>query len=91
MWLERLTIIVPSLSNPRLPIISEPYFPSMTEWSLFAGGVAAFCLLFLIFAKIFPIISIWEIKEGREEGLNEAKERLDSYLPDIIISEEEAT
>lgn len=91
MWLERLTIIIPSLANPRLHIISAPYIPTMTEWALFAGGIAVFCLLFLIFAKIFPIISIWEIKEGREEGLDEAKERLDSYLPDIIVSEEEAT
>ncbi len=81
MWLERLIIIVPSLSNPRLPVVSQPYVPSLTEWALFAWGVSVFCLLFLIFSKIFPIISIWEIKEGREEGLEAAKSRLDSYLP----------
>lgn len=88
MWLERLIIIIPSLSNPRLPLAVEPYIPSVTEWALFAGGVAVFCLLFLIFSKIFPIISIWEIKEGRSAGLDEAKDRLDSYLPDTISTEE---
>jgi len=84
MWLERLTIIVPTLSKPRLPIISAPYIPSLTEWALFAGGVAVFCFLFLLFSKVFPLISIWEIKEGRSAGLDEAKERLDSYLPDTV-------
>jgi len=82
MWLERLIIIVPSLSNPRLPVVSEPYIPSLTEWSLFAGGVAVFCFLFLIFSRFFPIISIWEIKEGRTEGIEVVKSRLESYLPD---------
>ncbi|MEE8336264.1 MAG: hypothetical protein V3S48_07510, partial [Candidatus Neomarinimicrobiota bacterium] len=70
------------LSKPRLPIISAPYIPSLTEWALFAGGISVFCFLFLLFSKVFPLISIWEIKEGRSTGLDEAKERLDSYLPD---------
>ncbi|RMF07433.1 MAG: polysulfide reductase [Candidatus Neomarinimicrobiota bacterium] len=88
MWLERLIIIVPSLSNPRLPVVSEPYVPSLTEWSLFAGGVAAFCLMFLLFSKLFPLISIWEIKEGRAEGLEAVHQRLESYLPDTPAVQE---
>ncbi|NOZ74476.1 MAG: polysulfide reductase NrfD [FCB group bacterium] len=90
MWLERLIIIVPSLSNPRLPVVSEPYIPSLTEWSLFAGGVAAFCMMFLLFSKVFPLISIWEIKDGRAEGLEAVKERLESYLPDTDVAGEGA-
>ena len=82
MWLERLIIIVPSMTNTRLPMDVQMYIPSLTEWSLFIGGVSVFCLLFLIFSKLFPLISIWEIKEGRKAGLDEAKERLESYLPD---------
>ncbi len=82
MWLERLIIVVPSLANPRLPYPTGIYIPSLTEWSLFAGGVAVFILAYMLFAKLFPIISIWEIQEGREESVHAVAERLKSYLPD---------
>jgi molybdopterin-containing oxidoreductase family membrane subunit len=65
MWLERFTIVVPSLSNPRAPIHSSVYVPSWVEWSLMAGCFAAFALLYMGFTKLFPIISIWEL-EGAE-------------------------
>ncbi len=81
MWLERLNIVVPSLANPRLELPLGFYFPSLVEWSLFAGGLAVFALGFLIFSKFFPLISAWEIEEGRKEGLKEVEERIHSYLP----------
>jgi hypothetical protein len=40
-----------------------------------------FALLYVIFTKFFPIVSIWEIREGREKALEEAAERIQSYLP----------
>jgi Ni/Fe-hydrogenase subunit HybB-like protein len=64
MWLERFTIVVPSLSNPRAPIYTFLYVPTWVEWSLMAGCFAAFALLYMGFTKLFPIISIWEIEEG---------------------------
>ncbi len=81
MWLERLNIVVPSLANPRMELPVGIYVPTLVEWSLFAGGVAVFVLGFLLFSKFFPIISIWEIEEGRKEGLKEIEERIHSYLP----------
>jgi molybdopterin-containing oxidoreductase family membrane subunit len=81
MWLERLIIVVPSLANPRLPYPTGIYIPSLTEWSLFAGGIAVFLLGYLIFSKFFPLISIWEIQEGRESSIQEVTERLKTYLP----------
>lgn len=63
MWLERLTIVVPSLSNPRAPIHTFVYVPSWVEWSLMAGCFAAFILLYMGFTKLFPIVSIWELEE----------------------------
>jgi Ni/Fe-hydrogenase subunit HybB-like protein len=62
MWLERFTIVVPSLSNPRAPVHVFVYAPSWVEWSLMAGCFAAFALLYMGFTKVFPIISIWEIE-----------------------------
>ncbi len=68
MWLERFTIVVPSLSNPRAPVHTFVYTPSWVEWSLMAGCFAAFALLYMGFTKLFPIISIWEIEAGRGDA-----------------------
>lgn len=83
MWLERFIIVVPSLANPRMELPAGIYIPTLTEWALLAGGIAVFVLGFMVFAKLFPIISIWEIEEGRKEGLKEVEERIHSYLPGI--------
>lgn len=82
MWLERLIIVVPSLANPRLEYPTGIYIPTLTEWSLFAGAVAVFILGFVLFAKYFPLISIWEVQEGRHHSIREVAKRLRSYLPD---------
>ncbi len=86
MWLERLIIVVPSLSVPYLPYPSHPYWPSLTEISIFAAAIAAFCLGFMTFAKFFPIISIWEIEEGRRTSIKETSARVASYLPDDTVA-----
>jgi molybdopterin-containing oxidoreductase family membrane subunit len=62
MWLERFTIVVPSLSNPRAPVMTFGYWPSWVEWSLMAGCFAAFALLYMGFTKLFPIVSLWELE-----------------------------
>jgi molybdopterin-containing oxidoreductase family membrane subunit len=82
MWLERLIIVVPSLAVPYVDFPSHPYWPSLTEISLFAAAVALFWLGFMVFAKFFPLISIWEIEEGREVAIEEASSRIAGYLPD---------
>ncbi|MCH8068995.1 MAG: polysulfide reductase NrfD [Candidatus Marinimicrobia bacterium] len=85
MWLERLNIVVPSLANPRLHMAHQIYLPSLVEWALFLAGLTAFALAFLLFSKFFPVISVWEIKEGRKEGLEDVKARIESYQPDTDI------
>jgi molybdopterin-containing oxidoreductase family membrane subunit len=81
MWLERFTIVVPTLMNPRLPYERGMYHPTWVEASITAGCVAMFVLLYVIFTKLFPIVSIWEVREGREKALEEAAARIESYLP----------
>ncbi|HSF15503.1 MAG TPA: NrfD/PsrC family molybdoenzyme membrane anchor subunit [Vicinamibacteria bacterium] len=80
MWLERFLIVVPSLSRPRLPLEGSAYTASLVEWSLLAGFVAMFIFLYAIFTKLFPIISIWEIQEGRDHSIADVTERVRSYL-----------
>jgi molybdopterin-containing oxidoreductase family membrane subunit len=82
MWLERLNIIVPTLANPRLPYPTGFYIPSVTEISIFLGCWAFFCLGYIVFARFFPLITVWEIQEARKEGLEAVRERVKSYLPD---------
>ncbi len=81
MWLERLNIVIPSLANPRLPYPTGFYVPTFTEWSLFVGMGALFILCFIIFSKLFPLVSIWEVQEGREHGLKEVTARMAEYAP----------
>jgi len=71
MWLERFTIVVPSLSNPRAPVHTFIYWPSWVEWSLMAGCFAAFAMLYMGFTKLFPIISIWELPSEARHGAPE--------------------
>jgi molybdopterin-containing oxidoreductase family membrane subunit len=73
MWLERYLIIIPTLSEPRLPYARGTYMPSWVEWSMLAGLSAGFVLALILFSKFFPIISIWEMeKENQEKAKREA-------------------
>lgn len=81
MWLERYMIVVPTLSMPRLPYAKVLYHPTWVEAAITAGFFATFILLYMGFTKLFPIISIWEIQEGRLKSLQEVEERVKTYLP----------
>ncbi len=85
MWLERFVIVVPTLTNPRLPNQDVIYSPTWVEWSVFAGCISFFILLYMVFTKVFPIVSIWEVREGREKSMAEVQERIRTYLPGISI------
>lgn len=67
MWLERYLIIIPTLSEPRLPYDRGAYMPSWVEWSMMAGLCAGFTLAIVLFSKFFPAISIWEMEKEKKE------------------------
>jgi molybdopterin-containing oxidoreductase family membrane subunit len=81
MYLERFIIVVPSLSQPRLPHAEQAYGPTWVEWSILAGCFSTFILLYVLFTKLFPIVSIWEVQEGRAKSLAEMSARIRAYLP----------
>ena len=83
MWLERFTIVIPTLVNPRVPVEYNIYNPTWVEWSLMVGCFAAFILIYMLFTKFFPIISLWEIKEGRSVAVKETSERIETYWPKL--------
>lgn len=63
MWFERFVIIVTSLGHEFIPYAWGLYRPSPVELSVMAGTFGFFFLLFLAFIKIFPAVSICEMKE----------------------------
>jgi Ni/Fe-hydrogenase subunit HybB-like protein len=64
MWVERFLIVAPSLTRPSLGLLPAVYTPSLSEIAITAGSLALFALLFLLFFKVFPALSVWEIEEG---------------------------
>ncbi len=84
MWLERYTIVVPTSLHPRVTMTATHYLPSWVELSIMAATFSGFVLVYMVATKFFPIISLWEIQEGREESVREVSERVASYLPDRI-------
>ena len=86
MWLERFNIVVPTSLHPRLELPTLHYVPSWVELSIMAGTFSGFILVYMVATKFFPIISIWEIKEGREKSVEEVSERVAAYLPDDVAA-----
>ena len=84
MWLERYTIVVPTSLQPRITMASTHYLPSWVELSIMAATFSGFILVYMVATKFFPIISLWEIQEGREESIREVSTRVASYLPDEV-------
>jgi len=78
LWLKRYVIIIPTLSSPFLPIQGVPwewahYSPTWVEWSITAGAFAGFALLYTLFSKVFPIVSVWENREEESPTVEKVK------------------
>jgi molybdopterin-containing oxidoreductase family membrane subunit len=75
-WFKFYLIVIPGLSHPLLPIQDVPpswshYTPSLIEMTIVAATIAGTMLLVTVFSKYFPIISVWEVAEGKLEGKEE--------------------
>ena len=67
MWLERYILIVPAVSWKQsfsFGWVTE-YQPQPFEWIFVAASFALVSTGLLVFSKIFPIIPIFDIKEGQ--------------------------
>ena len=63
MYTERFLIVATSLPRQYLPDAWGFYSPSLVELSIMVGSFAVFTTLFLVFVKIFPSVSMYEVKE----------------------------
>jgi molybdopterin-containing oxidoreductase family membrane subunit len=73
MWLERFLIIVPSLSRKPLAYSWGRYTPRWPEIVIMISTFAAMALLYVLFSKVVPIISIWELRVGEHSELKAAE------------------
>lgn len=63
MWLERFVIIVTSLAKDFDPYSWGTYVPSFVEIGITIMSFSIFFTLFLLFAKLLPVLAITEVKE----------------------------
>jgi len=72
MWLKRFFIVIPSLQVPLMPFDFGSYTPTWVEWSITAGAFAVFILIFAVFTRLMPLLSIWEVAEHHEAEIGQA-------------------
>jgi len=68
MWFERFVIIVTSLHRDFLTSSWTIYKPTIVEYGLLIGTLGIFFSAFLLFIRIFPVISIAEVKSILKSG-----------------------
>jgi molybdopterin-containing oxidoreductase family membrane subunit len=67
MWLERFMIIVVSLHRDFLPANWGFFTPTFWDLATLAGSLGTFALLFLLFVRFLPAISMSEMRKLNEE------------------------
>jgi molybdopterin-containing oxidoreductase family membrane subunit len=62
MWFERFVIIVTGLERDYLPSSWSGYVPTLVELGALFGSFGLFFTLFMLFCRVLPMISMYEIK-----------------------------
>jgi molybdopterin-containing oxidoreductase family membrane subunit len=63
MWLERFVIIVTSLHRDFLPSSWDMYAGTRWDWATYIGTLGLFMFAMLMFVRLIPMISIFEVRE----------------------------
>ena len=86
MWLERFLIIVPGLMRKQeFTFVWANYRPSVVEILLVVGSFAFVTMMVLLFSKVFPLIPLFDQKEGK---ILEATTRVGRRNVPSIVREE---
>ena len=65
MWLERYLIIVPGLVNKQIFTYTwAEYTPRLPEMIIVGATFALVTMLMLLFSRVFPLVPLYDIKEG---------------------------
>jgi Ni/Fe-hydrogenase subunit HybB-like protein len=80
MWFERFDIIVIDLSRGHLPSTWTLFSPTYVDVAIFIGTIGFFFVLFLLYARTFPVIAQAELKSIlKSSGENYKKLRGDNH------------
>ena len=63
MWLERILIILDTLSIGYEPSFWRTYAPTVVDFAILAGTLGLFLLLMLVFARVLPVVSMHEVRK----------------------------
>ena len=63
MWFERILIIWNTLGTTHLPATRHVFYPTLTDWTFLFGPLGLFAFGFLLFARVLPIMSMYEVRE----------------------------
>ncbi len=89
MWFERFDIIVINLSRGHLPSTWTQFSPTFVDISTFLGTIGFFFVLFLLYARTFPVIAQAEVKSILKSSGDNYKRDRDN--PKIDTEEEKIT
>jgi Ni/Fe-hydrogenase subunit HybB-like protein len=68
MWLERFVIVICSLQRPHLPSAWLEYAPTTWDWTTLLGSMGLFLLLWFLFIRLLPAISMHEMRQQVSEA-----------------------
>ncbi len=81
MWFERFVIIVTSLHRDYLPSSWTMFEPTFVDIGIFIGTVGFFFVLFLLYARTFPVIAQAEVKSILKSSGERYKKLRDAGQP----------
>ncbi len=75
-WFKRFLIVVPTMAHPYLPKQYVPqewmvYKPTLIESAVTVGAIVLVLMIITVLAKVFPVVSIWELAEEKHKKSEE--------------------
>lgn len=75
-WFKRFLIVVPTMAHPYLPKQYVPqewmvYKPTLIETAVTVGAIVLVVMIITVLAKVFPVVSIWELAEEKHKKSDE--------------------
>ncbi len=91
MWFERFVIIVTSLHRDYLPSSWTMFSPTFVDIGIFIGTIGFFFVLFLLYARTFPVIAQAEVKSILKSSGERYKKLRDAGKPLYTIEKMKGT